>query len=123
MRKFVCAAVVTLFTFGVALGDEFFARITKVDDGKVTFTKAKKGEKGEEMTLPLAKTAKLVKGKFNKETKSIEAGDPLEREAVTKIMDRAGEKGVFAFIVTDADNKRITEIRFLGGKKKKKKSD
>jgi hypothetical protein len=120
MRKFVCAAVVTVFAFGVAMGDEFVARISKIDDGKVTFTKVKKGEKFDEQTLPLAKTAKLVKGKFNKETKTIEAGDPLDKEAVTKLMDKAGEKGAFAFIVTDADNKKITEIRFFGKKKKKK---
>jgi hypothetical protein len=119
MRKFVCAAVVTVFAFGVAMGDEFVARISKIDDGKVTFTKAKKGEKGEEMTLPLAKNAKMVKGKFNKETKSIDAGDALDKEAVSTIMEKS-KKGAFAFIITDGDNKQITEIRFLGGKKKKK---
>jgi hypothetical protein len=123
MRKFVCAAVVTVLAFSVAMGDEFVARVNKIEDGKVTFTKVKKGEKGEEATLPLAKGAKMVKGKFNKESKTIEAGDALDKEAVSTIMEKSGKKGAFAFIVTDGDGKHITEIRFFGGKKKKKKTD
>jgi hypothetical protein len=118
MRKFLCSVIVVVCAFSVATADEFFGTVKKIDDGKVTFAKkAKKGEKAEEMTLPLAKDAKLVKGMFDKETKTVKAGDALDKDAVKDIMDKAGEKGAGAFIVTDADNKSITELRFLGGKK------
>jgi hypothetical protein len=107
------------------LADEFGAVITKVQDGKVTFTKFKKGEgnkfeKGPEMTLPTAATVKVVSGKVNPETKKLEAGEPLAGGLKNERLANIGEKGVFATIVTDADNKKITEIR-VGGKGKKKK--
>ncbi|MCI0463463.1 MAG: hypothetical protein L0Z62_41525 [Gemmataceae bacterium] len=121
MRRFVCAAIVVTFTFSVAVADEFFANVKKIEDGKVTFIKgAKKDVKGEEGTLPLAKDAKLVKGKYNKDTKSVAVGDPLQKEAITKMLEKAGAKGYLVQIVTDADNKKVTEIRFIGKKGGKK---
>jgi hypothetical protein len=119
MRRFVCAVIVVVFTFSVALADEFLASVRKIDGDKVTFVKkAKKGEKGEEMTLPLAKDAKILKGKYSNKTKTFTPGDPVERAAVTTMLEKAGAKGVNAQIVTGADNKSITELRLLAGKKK-----
>ncbi len=120
MRKFVCAAVVVVLTFSVAVGDEFFASLKKIDDKGVTFTKVKKGEKGEDMTLPLTKDAKIIKGKIGKD-KAFTAGDPVEKDAIKAMLEKAGEKGVFVQIVTDADNKNVTEVRVIGKKGKKKK--
>jgi hypothetical protein len=125
LRRFVAAVAVLGLCLGVALADEFGAVITKVQDGKVTFTKFKKGEgkkfeKGPEMTLPTAATVKVVSGKFNPDTKKLEAGEPLAGGLKNERLSNIGEKGVFATIVTDADNKKITEIR-IGGKGKKKK--
>ena len=62
------------------------------------------------MTLPLAKDAKIVKGVFDKEAKTFKAGDPIEKAAYTEMIEKSEGKGVGAFIVTDADNKNITEI-------------
>jgi hypothetical protein len=121
MRKFVCAAVVVVFAFSVAVADEFIASVRKIDGDKVTFVKkAKKGEEGKEMTLPLAKDAKILKGKYSFKDKAFTPGDPVERAALTTMLEKAGEKGVTAQLVTDADNKKITEVRLIGGKKKKK---
>jgi len=131
MRKFVCAAVVTVFAVSVALAEDFRAVVTKIDGGKVTFKKAPKekgGEFGEEATLPLARDAKLVKGtpaKGDDGKFTIKAGDPLDKDAVKAMLEKGVDskaKGVFAHVVTDADGKKITEIRFMqfGGKKKKK---
>jgi len=123
MRKFVCAAVVTAFAVSVAMSGEYAGRITKIDGDKVTFVKkGKKGEKGEEMTLTLAKDAKIVKGKFDKETKKLVAGDAIEggKATLSTQVKDSGEKGVAALIVTDDADKNITEIRVGGGKKKKK---
>lgn len=119
MRKFVCAAVVTLVTFGVAMAEEFAGIITKVEDGKVTFFKFdfKAKEKGEETTLPAATDIKVVKGKFNKEDMKIDAGDKIENGLKNEMFKKI-EKGMFAFMVTDKDGKSITEIRVLAKKKK-----
>jgi hypothetical protein len=112
------------FCLGVALADEFGAVITKVQGGKVTFFKFPKGggkkfEEGTQITLPTAATVKVVSGKFNPETKKFEAGEPLPGGLKNERLSNIAE-GIFAMIVTDADNKKITEIR-VGGKVKKKK--
>jgi hypothetical protein len=127
LRKFVCAAVIVVMGLGVALADEFTAIITKVDGNKVTFQKAKfdpdtkKFDKGPEMTLPVTADAKITKGKFNKDTKKLEAGDAIESGLKNDVFTKISEKGQFATITTDADNKHITAIRTGGGKGKKKK--
>lgn len=132
MRKFVCAAIVTLLTVSFALAEEYLAIVTKIDDGKVTFKKMpteKGGKIGDETTLPLTKSAKMVKGKFAKGDDGkpkVEAGDALDKDAVKTMMEKAAEtkfKGVFTQIVTNADGTKITEIRFVQFGKKKKKDD
>jgi hypothetical protein len=126
-RKFAVAAVVTLITFGIALADEFTASITKVEDGKVTFHKTKfnkedkKLEKGEAMTLPVSKDLKVTKAAFGKGKGK--AGDPLEGGLKNELFTKISEKGLFAQIVTDSDNKNITEIRVFAGFGKKDKKD
>jgi hypothetical protein len=133
LRKVVCGAVILILCVGVALADEFTASITKVDGNKVTFNKVEgfggfgggkgggrrgqRGEqkKGEEKTLPVADNIKVVKGQFNKETKKMEAGEPIEGGLKNDLFTKIGERGVFATIVTDAKNEKITEIRAFGG--------
>ena len=70
LRRFVCAAVVLVFGFGIAFADEFAGMITKVEGGKVTFTEFKGKEKGDAKTMPVSDKVKVVKGTFNKETLS-----------------------------------------------------
>jgi hypothetical protein len=139
LRKVISAFVVLVLCVGFTLADEIRAVITKVDGDKVTFAEVKGGgrgkggkgkggtiEKGPEKTLPVTSTVKVVKGKFDKETKKWEAGEAIEKglksDTFTKI---DAEKGVPATIITDADNKNITEIRVTtggrGGKKGKDK--
>ena len=118
LRKFVCAAVIVVIGFGVALADEFGAIISKVDGNKITFKKFMKGEQGEETTLPVTADAKVTKGKFNADTKKLEAGDPIESGLKNEQFTKIGEKGLRVTITTDADNKHITAISVGGGKKK-----
>lgn len=120
LRKLVCAVGILAIGFGVAMAEEFGAVIKKVEDGKITFIKFKKGEK-EEATLPVADNVKVVKGKFNPETKKFEPGDAIEG-GLKHDMFKNIEKGIFSLIVTDEDGKKITEIR-VGGKKKKKDAE
>jgi hypothetical protein len=119
LRKIVSAVVVLVLCIGIALADEMFGVITKLDNGKVTFTEMKGKEKGDTHTLAVADNVKVVKGKFNKETKKVEAGDEVEKGLKNEMFTKIGEKGVRVQIVTDGGNKKITEIRVLGGKKKK----
>ena len=136
----VSSVVVAFVTLGVALGDEFTAIISKVEDGKVTFKKfkgfnkeEKKADLGDEQTLPTTGSVKVVKAKFDKETKKSSAGEDIEgglkNEMFTKIDPKKGKGffggGLMATIVTDADNKNITEIRVFqfGNFKKKKDAD
>jgi hypothetical protein len=124
LRKVVCAVVI-LGLVGVACADEFFAIITKVDGDKVTYHTqkgfGKDAEKGPEKTLPVTKDAKIVKGKFNKDTMKMEAGDPIEGGLKAEVFTKIGERGLFATIVTDKDDKNITEIRAGGGRRGKGK--
>jgi hypothetical protein len=129
LRRVVCCLFVLALCVGITLAEEFSAAITKVADGKVTFAKTKfdkdtkKLEKGKEETLPVDDKVKVVKGKFNKETMKLEAGDAIEGGLKNEMFTKIGEKGVNATIVTDKDNKKITEIRVFtfGGIKKKDK--
>jgi hypothetical protein len=128
LRKCVGAVAILAVSLGVALADEFQAVITKVQDGKVTFNKLKKGEgkkfdKGPDMTLPTSATVKVLSAKFNKDTKKLEAGDALTGGLSNKAFKEISEKGVRATIVTDAADKNITEIRVMKGGKGKKKKD
>ena len=114
MRKFAAASVIFLITVGVAMGEEFFAIVKKVDGDKITLTKLKKGEKGAEETLTIAANAKVVKGNRNKDTKKVEAGEALEGGLKN---ERIVKGGFGAWVVTDND-KKVTELRVTEGKKK-----
>ena len=118
LRKLVCAAVIVVIGFGVAMADEFRATITKVEGDKVTFKKGKKGDEGDAMTLPVTKNAKITKGSFNQDTKKFEAGEALDKGLKNEAFAKIGEDGVRATIITDKDNKNITAI-MVGGFKKK----
>ena len=118
MQKIFAAAVIVFVGVSVVTADEFFGAITKVDGNKLSITKFKKGEKGEDVTLTVSDSVKVVKAKFNKETKKLEAGEALEGGLKNEMFAKIGEKGRFATVVTNADNTKIVEIRVFGRKGK-----
>jgi hypothetical protein len=74
----VCGVFV-LAVSGLVLAEEFQGSITKVDGDKVTVQKMKKGKAdGDPVVLTAAKDCKILKGKFNKDTKKVEPGDAIE---------------------------------------------
>jgi hypothetical protein len=102
---------------GFTVAEEIRAIITKVSGDKVTFAENKgKGERGAEKTMSTKANVKVVKGKFNQDTKKLEPGDPLEGGLKNKMFSEIGEKGLQATVVTEGNT--ITEIRVGGGKKK-----
>jgi hypothetical protein len=125
LRKLVCAFAVIAMAVGLATAEEFRANIKKIEGGKVYFTKfarpATKGEKpkGEDGSLPLADSVKVVKAKFNQDTKKIEVGDAVSEGLKAEAFQKIGERGLSVRIVTDADNKKVTEIQLLPERKKK----
>lgn len=121
LRRFACASVIVLLGLSFAVAETFNARITKVENGKVTFVKGKKSDNNEPMTLPVADKVKVTKGgKFNKETKKVEDAEVVTDGLKSELLTNINEKGRFARITTDADNKTITEIYVRTGKGKKK---
>jgi hypothetical protein len=119
LRKVFCAVTILALAVGFSLAEEIRAVITKVDGKNITFAEYKgKGEKGSEQTLPVADNVKIVKGKYNQETKKLEPGDALESGLKNEVFSKIDEKGLRATIVTDSDNKKIAEIRVGGGRKK-----
>jgi hypothetical protein len=127
--KAVCASAALLAFVGVALSESYSGVITEIKDGKVTFNtvkfnkEEKKLEKGDSMTLPVAADVKVSKGTFDKETKKLKAGEALEGGLKNAMFDKITEKGIFANITTDSDNKKITEIIVGAFGKKKKDTD
>ena len=96
MRKFVCAAIVTVCTVGFAMAEDIQVIISKIgDDGTITYKKTEKGKAtGDDLTAKLAKDAGIFKGKgtFNKEDKSFKVekvGDKLEKAAISEMMTKA----------------------------------
>jgi hypothetical protein len=97
MKKFVVAAFCTLGLVGFVMAEEFTLQISKInDDGTVTGTKiaipeaGAKGKgkgkggagggfgKGEEVTVKLASGAKVYKGKYDADAKSVvKEGDDI----------------------------------------------
>ena len=113
LRKLVGAVLVMVFCVGFSLAEELRGVISKVDGKKITFSERKsKDDKGPEQVLTVADGVKVVKAKFNKETKKLEAGDALEGGLTNELFTKIGEKGLFATVVTDND-KKITEIRVM----------
>jgi hypothetical protein len=147
-RKLLCSIFVMAVVVGLCAADDFTVIIKKSDADKntITFSKfefGKKGDKGtkaEDVTLPVAKDAKITKGKFNKEDKKIEPGealpDGLKNEIFTKLNEKKEDKkdekkdekkgkgfnfgGVLAQVTTSDDGKTVTAITVMqfGGKKK-----
>jgi len=121
-RKMVCAMFVMVVAIGLVAADEFNASIVKVDGGKITYQKYKKGMKGKKgekdgdpVTITVAKDAKIAKGTFNKDTKKVDAGDAIEGGLTNAMFkDATEEKAVTARITTDADNKTVTQILVTG---------
>ncbi|MBL8795347.1 MAG: hypothetical protein JNM56_15695 [Planctomycetia bacterium] len=120
LRKVLGAVLVSVLCVGFSLAEELRGVISKIDGNKITFSERKsKDEKGPEQTLTVADKVKVVKAKFNKETKKLEAGEELEGGLKNEMFSKIGEKGLFATVVTD-DDKKITEIRVFARPSKDK---
>jgi len=128
IRKLVCSMIALIVCIGLVTAEDFTAVIKKVEGKNVTFAKFNfkdkdKDKKPEEMTLPVAKDAKIVKGSFNFKEKKVETGDAIEGGLKSDTFAKIGEKGVFARITTSEDGKTITQIVVTQFGKKKKDSD
>jgi hypothetical protein len=117
LQRVLLAVFALAICVGISLSEEIRASIRKIEDGKVTFNASTKTDKVDDKTLPVADKVKVVNGKYNEETKKVDAGDPIEGGLKASVFQKIGDKGLRATIITDSDNKKIVEIR-VGGKKK-----
>ena len=115
LRKLVCAVAILGLSGGLAVAEEMKGKITKIEDGKVTFQIYDKETKkfGDAKTYEVAKDVKVNK-MDNDKIVLVDGG--LKSSDLSKI---DAENGVRATInVTDG---RVIEIILLG--KKTKNSD
>jgi hypothetical protein len=118
IRKFVCASVVLVLVGTIALAETVRGTITKVTDDEVTITVREKGKKGkgEAKTFKLTATAKVLKVKGKDDTEDSKLSD------LKKAVEDGGKRGVFGSIEVN-DDKKVTEIKYGGGGRRKKKAD
>jgi len=137
MKKFALAAMAAIACVGYVMAEDMTVIIGEVDAkaGTITyikgpvFGKSKKGDQptSEPKTVSLAKGAKIAKGEFNVEDKSIKAGDVLAKGLADEAF--TNEKGAFAQITVADEDKgdvkkgQVTQIlvmQFKGFGKKDK---
>ncbi len=130
LRKFVCASIVVVFGLSIAMADEIQVLISKVDgrqdhlqedrcQGRQGRRQGRAATEGDDITMPVKADAKITKGKFNMDTKKFEADEKIAGGLKSDTFTKIDEKGLRATIITDADNKNVTEIivgGFGGGK-------
>ena len=127
MKRFVCAAILTVAAVGVAFADEFSVQIVKCDADKGCIEYKKVTGKGKDkkvddtaVKIDLAKNCKIVKASFDKDAMKLVDGDPIDKGLKDDVFKN--EKGTFGIIVVaddGADKGKVTKIRvFAFGKKK-----
>jgi len=125
-RKAVCAVAVMVISVGLVVAAEVRGVITKVSDDGKTITVGKFNRETKEVTdakeYTVSSSVKVVKGKFNKEEKKLEATDVEIKGGLTgDTFKNIGKRGIFATITTD-DSGNVTQIvvaQFRGKGKKK----
>src|ERR1051326_7330561 len=121
MRMKVLALVAMLALSRGAKAAEYSALISRVEEGKITFSDLRgvsEHKQGVGITLPVAEKVKVVKGKFVKDTKRVEPGEEIKDGLKNEMFDIVkNNRMVAALIITDADGKKIIEIRVLPVKK------
>jgi len=125
MYRFIASVVVVLFALSTGFAEEFAGRITKFEDGKLTFLKGfgfKKGQNDEEQIFAVDAKCKLLKAKFRKGERKIDVDGAYEggRERFEKRVRDAAKgnpknlaNAVFVQIITtgEGEKARVTEIR------------
>jgi len=113
LRTLLSACLALVLCGVVALAGEYSGRITKAEDNGVTFYEQKGKDKGDPKTLPVSKDVKVYSATFDPDTKSIVKGDEIKEGMKAEQLTKIGDKGVRAVVVTDKDDKTITEIRIV----------
>jgi hypothetical protein len=110
MQRLIAVALLFVMTIGFAVAAEVKGKVKMVDGDKLVVTVGKKGDTKDE-TYVIPASAKILQGKFNKDTKKFEAGDPVD----------GGLKSVKegSFVTLEVDGDKVSQVIVGGGKKKK----
>ena len=117
--RLLTAGICVVLCAGFVQADEFSATLVKVADGKITFTRGV-GKKKKETTLPADEKCRVVGAKYNAKAKKIEAGDEIAGGLKNPLFEMLDKETVEAWIVTNAENDRIVELRLYKSPTKKK---
>lgn len=118
--RLLLAGLVPLLVLGSVQADEYTGTLVKVEENKVTFSRGV-GKKKQTLTLPAGDNCRVVVARYNKKTKSIEAGDDIAGGLKHPLFQKLEKEAVEAWIRTDASNERILELRLYQSTKKKTK--
>jgi hypothetical protein len=117
MRSLIVAGVFLTMSLGLVMAETFNGQIVEIKGNKLTVIKGKKKDvEGKEVTLTVDAKVKVSKGKFNPDTKKVEATDAIPEGIKSDLL----VKGKNISITTDDTSGNVTAI-ILGGKGGKKK--
>ena len=124
MRTIIAGCVVAVLSFGVAVADDFFFTVSKIEnkDGKYVVTgKKKKKNKDDdapkEQTFTIDSSVKVFKGEGVKGSPP-KVGDEIETGFKDEAFkDVSADKTVNLYLTTEGD--KVTKVVFVKGKKKK----
>lgn len=102
-----------------ANAEEFGGTLVKAADGKLTFVRGA-GKTKKTHTLKVDEKCKVVAGKYDKKTKTIEAGDEIAGGLKNPLFEQLDKQPVEAWIRTNTDNDTILELRLYQSTTKKK---
>jgi len=115
-----CAALLVCGLMVLAAEKQFLVTAVDADKNTITGHEMKGKEKGDKVTLKLSKDAKIVKGVFDMDTKTVKDGDPIEGGIKNEMFtaDKLGEKGKRVRVTTEGegDKETVTKIQVFGKK-------
>jgi hypothetical protein len=110
MQRLIAVVAVFVMAIGFAIGAEVKGKFKSIDGDKLVVSVGKKDD-AKDQTFIVLPTAKILQGKFDKETKKFVAGDAVD----------GGLKSVKegSFVTLEVDGDKVSQV-IVGGKKGKK---
>jgi hypothetical protein len=121
LRKLICSSVVLVLCVAITKAEEIRAIITKVDADKNTITykvapmKKDDTPSKDEITVKLDPKVAIVKGMFDKDTKKLVDGDPIENGIKSDTFTKIGDKGLRVTITTSGTGADTVATKIVVG--------
>ena len=119
LSRFAMVLGCVSFCLSAVRADEYSGTLIKVADGQVVFARGT-GKKKKEFSLPTVENCRVFFAKYNTKSKVFEAGDEIEGGVNNPIFKHLAKETIAAWIVTNAKNDTIRELRLFQTLTKKK---